>query len=121
VSADSYRLTCTFSAIWISEQQFNSWINADDLSWIRKKNILENPSTDVHTKKCCCKITSITTRIGANMFVTLLLWKNVEQVYEYGLTIAVNNNNYERRTFKSMGEKVGRKTKIVQKLPAQGR
>jgi len=56
VSADSYRLTCIFSAIWISEQQFNSWINADDLSWIRKKNILKNPLTNVLQKIAAAKL-----------------------------------------------------------------
>jgi hypothetical protein len=47
------------------------------------------------------------------MFVTLQLWKNVEQAYEYGLTIAANYDNYERGTFKSMGKKVEREAKAL--------
>ena len=36
-----------------------------------------------------------TTRFGANMFVTLYLWKNEEQNIIYGLKTAVNYTNYE--------------------------
>jgi hypothetical protein len=30
-------LTCAFLAIWISEQQYNSCVNGNNLRWIRSK------------------------------------------------------------------------------------
>lgn len=46
------------------------------------------------------------------MFVTLHLWKTVEQLVDAGQHIR-KQYKYERRTFKGLGKKIRRATEII--------